>query len=220
LQYGRNYAIWRFYANEEVPLEPLESTEFILLSGCEVMECPELVPAERGVYMVFLEGGRKLLERTGYHLTETEEPLSIDDKVHLYTGAAKDLRRRIVQHFLRDVRTSNFRKTLFSIEDAKQAVSRSGTPKCRIKDERTLGLWLYRNALVAVGCTDRHFEAERILLSRFASPFNIRARRSSLYAQALIGWREAAFPARNSRTTRPRMITRKPSTAYRNVAVN
>jgi hypothetical protein len=188
---------------------PLESTEFILLSGCEVMECPELVPAERGVYMVFLEGGRKLLERTGYFSTESKEPLATDEKVHLFTGWASDLRRRIVQHFLHDVRTSNLRKTLLSIEHATRAVSRSGTALCRVKDEQTLGLWLYRNALVAIGCTDKPSEAEQMLLGRFASPFNIGARPATQYSRALMEWREAAFPRRACHVTPGRSTSSK-----------
>jgi hypothetical protein len=198
----------------------LESIEFILLSGCEVVELPELVPAKRGVYLLFLAGGQKLLERTGYFRTESKEPLSTDDQVHVYTGAAGDLRRRLLQHFVGDVRRSNLRKTLFAIERAKQAVSRTGTPRCHVTDEKSLGHWLYRNALVAVGCTNDPFGSERALLSRFSSPLNIRADRASAYSQALMGWREAAFPTRSSPRRLPQIIPPTPSSRRRNIAIN
>lgn len=190
-------------------MAPIDSTELILLSGSEVIDFPELVPAERGIYLVFLDGGRRLLEHTGYFRTETREPVSIGSKLHFYTGSAKNLRRRVVQHFVRDIRTSSLRKTLFSIEHAKQAISRSGTPRCHIRDEKTLSAWLFRNGSVAIGRAANPLAAERLLLQAFASPFNIKGR-ASPYSDALAGWREAAFPSaprgprRAEPNTRPR----------------
>jgi hypothetical protein len=198
----------------------VESTEFILLSGCKVVEVPELVPARRGVYLLFVAGGRKILERTGYFRTEAREPLSIDDLVHVYSGAAGQLRRRILQHLVGDVRRSNLRMTFLSLERAQKAVSRSGTPKCHIKDETSLNGWLYRNAYVAVGCIDNHFEAERTLLSRYASPFNIHPDRASAYSQALMTWREAAFPAGSAGRKLPRNAQRGLSRTRRSMALN
>lgn len=168
--------------------------DFSLIPGCEIDGDFASVPEEAGIYLIFLEGGMRLLEATDYFVTESDTPLEIDGRLHLYTGAATDLRKRLIQHFRRDAGSSSLRKTLLSIECAKRAVSKSGTEKCAVTDEKSLSTWLFRNCLVAVAPTPYPFQMERILVEHRISPFNITLRRKHRYSQSLMEWRNAAFP--------------------------
>ncbi len=168
--------------------------DFRLIPGDEVADDPASVPDEAGIYLFFLNGGAHLLEATGYFTTESRAPLRADDRLHLYTGAANSLRKRLKQHFHRDMRSSSLRKTLLSIEHANRAISRSRTPKCAITGEDTLSAWLFRNALVAIASTPTPFELERLVLAEHASPFNINWRRANVYSRSLMAYRKVAFP--------------------------
>lgn len=152
------------------------------------------VPDVPGVYLLFLNGGMRLLEATAYFDTDLRMPLTARGKQHLYTGAADNLRKRLEQHFWRDAGSSSFRKTLLSIEHARCAVSKSRTPCCKISGEDTLSTWLFKNALVAIDFTQKPFERERALITRYASPFNITLRRQHPYSRSLMAWRSVAFP--------------------------
>jgi hypothetical protein len=154
------------------------------------------VPALPGIYMFFLRGGTQLLLATSYFEVGGGAPLSLRGREHLYTGAAAiTLRERLHQHLRADVTSSSLSRSLLAVERARQAISKSGTPACRVKGERTLTKWLKENALVGIETTDDPYGREEELLSQFASPFNIAHRRDRPFSRVLSEWRCAMFPA-------------------------
>src|SRR5437879_5401256 len=74
------------------------------------------IPERPGVYLFYLDGGTRLLNRTGYFDTDSRSPLARQGRTHLYTGAAHNLRLRMKQHLDRDWRGSTFRKSLLAVE--------------------------------------------------------------------------------------------------------
>lgn len=157
------------------------------------VDFPE-IPERSGVYLFYLDGGTRLLDRTGYFDTDLRSPLARHGRTHLYTGAAHNLRLRMKQHLDRDWRGSTFRKSLLAVEFARQAISRSRTPFSKVSDEQSLTMWLRSNMTVELQFTDTPFERERRLIKDGVSPLNITLRRDHPYSQRLMAWRMTAFP--------------------------
>lgn len=159
-----------------------------------LIESTEQVPQRPGVYLFFLRGGTALLQATSYFEFGRRDPISLDGMTHVYTGAARFLRDRLRQHAGSDTENSSIRKTLLSIESKFGAISNSGTPLCHVKGHLTLTSWLCENAAIAIENHSRPFARERVILNKYASPFNIAHRREDPYARALSAWRCAVFP--------------------------
>jgi hypothetical protein len=174
---------------------PRELKKLVLLPASLVFQQPAAVPMEAGAYLFFFNGGMRLLEETSYFECDPRHPLCIEGREHLYTGAARDLRVRLRQHLESDLTSSSLRMTLLAIEQKKHAISRSETPDCGIKGEKTLTAWLCTNAYVGLVLSKDPFKQERELLERYPSPFNIVMRRQHPYARALSKLRQSAFPA-------------------------
>lgn len=164
-------------------------------SARKVLRDPTTVPAEPGAYLFFFKGGTRLLRATSYFDHEARAPLTVRDRQHLYTGAARDLRVRLRQHMEADLTSSSLRMTLLAIEQKYSAISRSKTDDCTIKGERTLTRWLRGNAYIGIVAHDEPFMLERMLLEQHPSPFNIVMRRQHPYARTLSKCRQSVFPA-------------------------
>ncbi len=155
---------------------------------------PSQIPERSGVYLFYIAGGLRLLERTGYFDTDNRVPQERQGRLHLYTGAANDLRLRMKQHFERDWRSSTFRKSLLTIEYKRKAISKSRTDHCNVTDEASLTQWLRLNVTVEFQFTDEPFKREFNIIERCASPMNITWRRNHLYSRMLMAWRNEVFP--------------------------
>jgi hypothetical protein len=181
----------------------LSPTQLTLIPFSRFTKNPELLPAHSGVYMIFLKGGRKILQTCCYYESATSIPLRKWGRDHVYTGSSIDLRFRLLVHSTSNVRNSNFRQTLLSLEQTCRAISRSNTPYCSVKGEETLTRWLSANASVAVEETNAwdQVKREKELLMMCASPFNIAYRRSDDFAKKLSEWRQQklSIKARSSR---------------------
>lgn len=161
-------------------------------------EC-EHVPNKPGIYMFFLRGGTEFLHSSGYFALGGEPPLDIEGYQHLYTGAGQDLRRRLHQHLHRNWISSSFRTSLLAVEYARQAISRSGTPHSRVVGDRSLSVWLNRNAVIGYRPTGRPFDCERELIRTHTSPLNLTLRRQHPYSRQLQVWRSQAFETATQR---------------------
>lgn len=174
--------------------------ELSLIPGCEAAEEFCSVQESPAVYLVFLEGGARILASARYRATDNRPRLQFDGMVHVYTGAAENVRSRLIQHFRRDSRGSSLRKTLLAIEHATKAISSSGTPRCAVSDEPSLSEWLFRNCLVAIAHSSEPFVLEREIVKSYDSPLNITHQRRNPYAKQLMCWRKTAFSPRRMRT--------------------
>jgi predicted GIY-YIG superfamily endonuclease len=173
---------------------PDELSAFSIFSAEVVVAAEERLPEQPGVYIFFVRGGNRLLRATSYYDLDGRHPLGFRRHHHLYTGAASDLRRRLKQH-MAFIAASSLRRSPFALEHYNRAISRSDTPGCMVKGERTLTEWLCRNALIGIELGEHPLERERYLLSRYASPLNLTLRRREPYARALSAMRRAAFPS-------------------------
>lgn len=172
-----------------------ELKKLVLLPARQLLRDPSKFPAAPGAYLFFFNGGTRLLEATSYFDCDPRPPVSNRGRQHLYTGAARDLRVRLRQHMEADVTSSSLRMTLLAIEQKDRAISRSETPDCAIKGEKTLTAWLCKNAYIGLVLNEDSFKQERELLEQYPSPFNIVMRRRHPYARALSKSRQSAFPA-------------------------
>lgn len=176
---------------------PLELSQFRFASPLTLIKQPSSIPDESGVYLFFFRGGRRILSALSYEDPGFRPLLSLGRRTHLYTGAARNLRERLRQHITADLTSSSLRLSLLAVEQSAHALSRSGTPACEVKGERTLNLWLQANATIAFELTTSPFLRERDILERCASPLNIVFRREHPFARRLSRWRQARFPAAN-----------------------
>jgi hypothetical protein len=179
----------------------------------KLLDCISLVPNTGATYLLLFRGGVHLLEATSFFEVETRRPLRAlvlggpEGAVHLYTGASRFLRDRLLQNFYSDVVSSSVRRTLLAIEHSRKALSTSRTPMCEVRGERSLTAWMRENVFVGILPTDDPFGRESEVLSRFCSPFNITLRRTRPYSRVLSHWRCVAFPAvRSERARRMRYI--------------
>lgn len=174
---------------------PAELKHFTLIPAAKLTSEPGYLPDKPGVYLFFVRGGDSVLASTSYFETGGESPLRVRKHVHLYTGAARfSLVDRVLTNLHADVTSSSFCRSLLAIERMSRAISRSGTPDCAVVGERTLRVWLRRNALVGFEATDDPFGREHELLASFASPLNIALRRDTPHSRVLSEWRCTVFP--------------------------
>ena len=164
-----------------------------LLNAHDLLASLAAIPQRPGVYLLFLNGGMRLLRATGYFQVGPRRLISVQNAQHVYTGAAHNLRDRIEQHLRRDWRGSSFRKTLLAMQYARRAISKTRTPGSKVVGESTLTAWLRDNLRVAVIPTRAPFDVERKLIAATASPLNIAQRRRTGYPRRLAQWRRQAF---------------------------
>jgi hypothetical protein len=165
--------------------------EINLIPFAEIVNHPQVIPSAAGTYLIFVRHGARLLETSGYFELSGPAPLYSRGRVHLYTGAASDLRKRLLAHITTNRRSSDFRGSLLALERECRAISTSRTLHCEVDDERSLSRWLRANAYVSYETCDRYdqYFRERELLKILSSPLNIQGRRGSPFARRLSEWR-------------------------------
>ena len=169
---------------------------FRLIPATAPNEIVPSVPERPGVYLFFFARGVQLLEAASFVDTSALPILQIKRHDHLYTGAAQfSLRQRLYANVRSDITSSSLCRSLLAMEQKCKAISRSGTPACAVRGERTLSQWIRKNALIAIEETRDPYGREQELLFRFSSPLNIAHRRQRPFARMLSAWRCAAFPA-------------------------
>jgi len=194
LAYNASYGL--FKASMVTEMLPAQLQHLTLIPAHAVTEEPELVPNDPGVYLFFVRGGTVILRASGYFRSGGGQPLEVDGRQHLYTGAADKLQRRMKQHFLRDHRSSSFRTSLHALERIHHALSRTGTAMCKVRDERTLSRWMSRNVTIAFEPHADPFNREKELLHFYPAPLNIALQSSQPYSQHLSACRERTFEKR------------------------
>lgn len=173
---------------------PTDLSNLTMIPASRLMKTEEIVPAKPGVYLFFIRGGAALLEAANYFECGDTPPLRLGDAIHVYTGAADNLRRRMTQHLRRDARGSSFRKTLLSLEQARRAISRKFPYSRRLGDEDALSRWLYKHLMIGIEVGNQPFARERELIQLYGSPLNISFRRKLTFSRQLMKWRRSAFP--------------------------
>lgn len=158
-----------------------------------VLEQPNRIPDDEGLYYVFIEGGERLLRATSYFRFSRHKPLAHKRAVHVYTGATTHLRDRLRCHLHGGAEGSGLRKTLVSIERARKAISATKTSGCPIIDKRTLDKWMAQNVYFAFIPCRQALRQELRVLRTTASPLNIRNALVPEYAQQLLRWRRQHF---------------------------
>jgi hypothetical protein len=180
-------------------MPPPDPRDFTFIPVRDLIDHAHPVPNEAGVYGFFIRGGTRLLEATGWFDLDSRRPLTVRRHQLLYVGAANWLGERLKQHMRTGhLENSSLRKTLLAIEYTTRALSRSGTPACRVRGQVTLTRWLRLNAIVGIRFTRNPFVVERHILEAHACPFNIQWRRQHAYAQALTKWKTETFPTGDS----------------------
>lgn len=165
-----------------------------LLPAKMLLDTPEIIPDSEGVYYVFFDGGLALLKATSYFDYSRRTPMTHNEAVHLYTGASRRMRSRALCHLIGGADQSSLRKTLIATEIACQAISKTNTPHCKVRDKRTLNSWLASNVNFAfVECDDAEAHELRLLRST-VSPLNLRNPKIPKYAAQLTHWRSRHFP--------------------------
>lgn len=181
-------------------MRTLDPRNFKFIPVRDLIDDPDSVPNERGVYTFFFRGGARLLQETGWFELDGRRPLSVHGHAYLYTGGAYCVGNRLKQHVrVVNIHTSSLRTTLLAIECATNAISRSGTSACRVRGQQSLTEWLRKNAIVGIQFSKTPFELERKLLAVHPSPLNIVWRRQHPFARQLSAWRCEVFPKGDSR---------------------
>jgi hypothetical protein len=179
-------------------MPPPDPRDFTFIPVRDLIDLRHPVPDKPGVYGFFLHGGTRLLELTSWFELDGRRPLTIRDHQLLYAGGALRLGERLKQHMrIGHLENSSLRKTLLAIEYARHAVSRSGTPACKVRGQISLTAWLRENAIVGIQFTRKPFVLERQILEAHACPFNVALRRETAYAKVLTRWKAETFPKDN-----------------------
>jgi hypothetical protein len=170
--------------------------DLTLIRLTEVLRRPEKVPNDCGVYFIFFDGGLRLLEACGYFDLGGRRPLSSRGRHHLYTGASRHLRQRLRDHLRTDLTVSELRLSLLTLQQQFRAISRTKTPFCHVRGEKTLTQWLSANAYFAFEeyAYNWHFLREQELVHSFPSALNIAYQRANPFARKLSEWRQSTFP--------------------------
>jgi hypothetical protein len=154
------------------------------------------IPPDPGVYLWFVRGGMSLLEQSSYFATpKSGDLLKIDAGVHLYTGAAHNLRYRISAHLQTTFADqSSPRKSLIALECRFGAVSKAVESIHDVVNDAGQTEWIFENVTIGIETNSDPFGREFQILQRYASPFNIAHRRTHRYSKWLMAWRAEAFP--------------------------
>jgi hypothetical protein len=170
-----------------------------LIPASVIISDPDTVPDAEGVYYAFVKNGLKLLRDADYFNFNWREPLTHENDAHLYTGASRNMRSRVICHLRGGADQSGLRKTLVALEYARNALSGATTPAGPpITDRRALNEWMAEAMNFAfVPCADsrRH---ERRLLASIVSPLNLRGQKTLDYARQLLKWRAQYRPRHGS----------------------
>lgn len=159
---------------------------FSFMSADAFLTDVRTVPDGPGVYAIFLQDGRALLQASGF-IEHRSLPLWREREAdHVYTGETYGMRSRVRQHLAEDITVSNLRETLLALRFSLGALQRGSN----IEDERATaeqGLtdWLRATAVIGYKSCGYVLDVEQAILDATASPLNLKRRTPSGYTRLL-----------------------------------
>ena len=145
------------------------------------------VPQEAGVYMIFLRGGRELLEGAGLSPTRSDTLWTEEGAEHAYTGETYHLPTRLRAHLTGNIWASPLRKSLLAVQHQLGQLQRlSSEEEERDATERQLSDWLSKQAVIAFKSCGYVKDVEDVILNETASPLNIKRSNPTHFTKLLI----------------------------------
>jgi hypothetical protein len=171
--------------------EVLEQEGFDFVAGARFMRSHRFVSEKRGIYVLLIRDGDKLLEAAGYSdMGGAAAPawtVGNGEYTHLYTGCSGNLRMRVKRHLVRDVRVSSFRKSLLALDAKFGVINATGHPfPMEPHQEAGLDLWLAMHGVVGFRRCEDDRASEAELLARSPSPLNAQGRPRTPFDKMLL----------------------------------